>query len=81
MTAVSLPPGPPAEQLWALATTLAWGPRSSWDSRLSADGETIAQAKLGSVGSPGDHGLPTMTHRAARQGLEMPPRKLLRCRC
>lgn len=28
------------------------------------------------MGSPGDHGVPTLTHRAARQGLEMPPGNL-----
>ena len=52
VTAGSRPPGPPAEQLWALATTLAWGPRSSRDSQLSADGETIPQARPGSGGQP-----------------------------
>lgn len=30
------------------------------------------------MGSPGDHGVPTLTHRAARQGLEMPPGNLVK---
>lgn len=50
----------------------------SWDSRLSTDGEMIPQAKLGSGGQPTDHGVPTLTHRAARQGLEMPPGELIK---
>lgn len=50
----------------------------SWDSRLSPDGEASHRQSWARVGSPGDHGVPTLTHRAARQGLEMPPGKLVK---
>ena len=53
----------------------AWGPRDSWDSRLSAEGETVPPAKLGfQVGSTDDHKGPyPCSTGAARRGFEMSP--------